>query len=794
MAEDNDDSKLSSVKYYVLKDENAATFYDEWKFKTMAIIRKKGWGGHLDDPTINIPTRTEVLAETATDATKKVYKDNTEAFDQILMGCSGVPLGLVRRANGNSRVALSNLDKKYGRTKSDLTETLSEFTKCRLVDTEHDPDKWFMELDRINDKLGDIDFLYRKKDYELKAHMLGYLPDGYADVRTKLSGKEESLTVSEVEDEIRNKWKREFKSREDTSGNLAMTVSNGRIKKKFKGKCRKCGKQGHKAAECRSSKQGVCFECGEDGHFARDCPNKKEAAKMGMFVGITMSAVDTKATGNGKFLLDSGASCHVVTDERLLVETEDTNDSIIIGDKSEMAVTKQGVLHLTTKCGNEMRLNDVKVVPSMAKNIISVGKLMSEGNKVSMSNTVFSIENGCGDKIEVKKDAENLLFYLEAKVNTMSEVYNNEERKKPTTREIDINDAHVLYGHASEGPLREILRQRNYVAVGTRRTCEACAYAKAKAKAVGKTTKLKAQLKGERLFIDISGPYKKTLVSSKYWILVVDDKTRKAWSFFVRQKKEIGKVASSLIQLLKGAKVITKYMRCDNAGENIKQLRDVCEKGGITMEMTAPNTPQMNGVVERKFVTIRDKAVAMMLGAMLDDEHQGQLWAEAIHTATKLENAIPNSRSNESPDYQWYSEHPGLLNHLVQWGRIGYITIHMKQNKLSKKSIKCVCMGYADDHSSDTYRFYNPVTNKILLSRDVTWAEWHGSQQIPTSLKMFAQPDDVDVTDDQIGEDVPPTTHPGAGPHVIPAEDDDEAGRNNRTEKNNFNFNFNERD
>ena len=74
MAEDNDDSKLSSVKYYVLKDENAATFYDEWKFKTMAIIRKKGWGGHLDDPMINIPTRTEVLAETATDATKKVYR------------------------------------------------------------------------------------------------------------------------------------------------------------------------------------------------------------------------------------------------------------------------------------------------------------------------------------------------------------------------------------------------------------------------------------------------------------------------------------------------------------------------------------------------------------------------------------------------------------------------------------------------------------------------------------------------------------------------------------------------
>ena len=31
-----------SIKYYALKNENARTFYDEWKLKTMAIIRKNG--------------------------------------------------------------------------------------------------------------------------------------------------------------------------------------------------------------------------------------------------------------------------------------------------------------------------------------------------------------------------------------------------------------------------------------------------------------------------------------------------------------------------------------------------------------------------------------------------------------------------------------------------------------------------------------------------------------------------------------------------------------------------------
>ena len=153
MTEDNNDKKLTSVKYYVLKDDNASKFYDKWCLKTLAIIRKKGWADHLEDALIRIRSRTEATSSNATDKIKKTYQDNVEAYDQMLMGCSGVPLGLVRQANGSTRVALMNLDKKYGRTKSDLTETLGEFKRCHLTSTDQDPDRWFMEVDQINDKL-----------------------------------------------------------------------------------------------------------------------------------------------------------------------------------------------------------------------------------------------------------------------------------------------------------------------------------------------------------------------------------------------------------------------------------------------------------------------------------------------------------------------------------------------------------------------------------------------------------------------------------------------------------------
>ena len=150
--EEDKDTKLSTVKYYVLNDDNAGTFYDEWRFKTLAIIRKKGWHSPFEDPVPQIPTLEEIRATGATEDQKRLYSANLEAYDQILMGCSGVPLGLVKRAHGNARNAIEKLDKKYARKSAEmLTESLTEFIECKLKSTADDPDKWFILLDTIND-------------------------------------------------------------------------------------------------------------------------------------------------------------------------------------------------------------------------------------------------------------------------------------------------------------------------------------------------------------------------------------------------------------------------------------------------------------------------------------------------------------------------------------------------------------------------------------------------------------------------------------------------------------------
>jgi len=104
--------------------------------------------------------------------------------------------------------------------------------------------------------------------------------------------------------------------------------------------------------------------------------------------------------------------------------------------------------------------------------------------------------------------------------------------------------------------------------------------------------------------VDFYGPYSTTVGGNNYWLLDNDDYSCKSWCLFAKRKSDIAELVKPLLIELKGANKPVKYLRCDNAGENIKQLQDLCKVFGIEPEFTAPHTPQQNGVVERMFVTL----------------------------------------------------------------------------------------------------------------------------------------------------------------------------------------------
>jgi len=305
----------------------------------------------------------------------------------------------------------------------------------------------------------------------------------------------------------------------------------------------------------------------------------------------------------------------------------------------------------------------------------------------------------------------------------------NNERSLPQI--VDVNVAHECLGHVSLASIQALAKQYNCKLTGKFRSgCQGCAYAKSKQKNVPNNTTKRATQRGERLFVDLSGPFTKSLKGNKYWMLVVDDFTRKKWSFYLPSKDKLGIPLKHLITKLNNLGHHVKHVRMDNAGENKKYIEQVCVDVGAEPEHTAPNTPQLNGVVEKAYDVVKTKAIAMMEKARMETKMKDNLGAEETRTATYLANISPNSANDEykSSDQMWYGFQPPGYKFLRPFGQVGYVANCQKfKRKFAPRSFKCVMVGYAESSSRDTYRMWSPTTNKIIETRDVKWAQWHGN-------------------------------------------------------------------
>ena len=116
-----------------------------------------------------------------------------------------------------------------------------------------------------------------------------------------------------------------------------------------------------------------------------------------------------------------------------------------------------------------------------------------------------------------------------------------------------------------------------------------------------------------------------------------------------------------------------KIIRCDNSGEN-NALQRVCKQGGlsITFEYTAPNTPQQNSRVERRFSTLYGR-VRSILQNINNYTNYKRLWAEATNTATDIDNMSIKPGANKNSFHNFLGRESRvsfqftLQSHLVKW-------------------------------------------------------------------------------------------------------------------------------
>jgi transposase InsO family protein len=221
----------------------------------------------------------------------------------------------------------------------------------------------------------------------------------------------------------------------------------------------------------------------------------------------------------------------------------------------------------------------------------------------------------------------------------------------------------------------------------------------------------------ELIHSDICGPFSSpSLRGFRYYVIFIDDHSRKTWLFFMKSKDEVlSKFVEfkALVENQTSKKI--KALRSDNGGEYISNpFRDLCAKEGIKREVTAPHNPQQNGVAQRK-----NRSIVGVAKAMLHDQGLPMfLWAEACNTTMFLQNWNPHKvLGKATPEEAFTSKKPDV-SHFRIFGSLVYCLIPSEsRKKLEPTAVKGIFVGY--NKTAKAYRVYVPALRRTVIRDDV---------------------------------------------------------------------------
>ena len=100
--------------------------------------------------------------------------------------------------------------------------------------------------------------------------------------------------------------------------------------------------------------------------------------------------------------------------------------------------------------------------------------------------------------------------------------------------------------------------------------------------------------------MDIQGPFKGSIAGFQYALAVIDDHSRARWKRFLKHKNDAkGEIITLITELEMFTECKVKTIRFDSGGEFLEtELRNWFKSKGITLEISALDTQQQNGVAK----------------------------------------------------------------------------------------------------------------------------------------------------------------------------------------------------
>ncbi|GAA0157637.1 transmembrane signal receptor [Lithospermum erythrorhizon] len=173
----------------------------------------------------------------------------------------------------------------------------------------------------------------------------------------------------------------------------------------------------------------------------------------------------------------------------------------------------------------------------------------------------------------------------------------------------------------------------------------------------------------------------------KWYIVFIDAYSRYSWVYFLKSKSETSIKFHQFHQMIKNVyNASIKYFQADEGGEFIG-LIPYLQSHGIIHRFSCPETPQQNGLAERKHRHINDMAHCLLFQAQLPSHY----WAEAVQYAVYIMNRLPSAPVKNGIPYFLLHKQTPHYSSLKVFGSLCYPSLIKKSDvKFGPRSVPCV--------------------------------------------------------------------------------------------------------
>ena len=344
--------------------------------------------------------------------------------------------------------------------------------------------------------------------------------------------------------------------------------------------------------------------------------------------------------------------------------------SVTVANNETLEATGRGTIRLQvgTPDGEHIRVRlDAILVPGLGQRLFSVPTARANGHNILFyANRTPEIQAANGATIELRQKGD--AYFIEA-------ITDQEVTEHTNTATTQL--WHERLGHASVDNILHMQRTHSVIGLpdglskgSTNDFCTACAEGKATRAPISSTPAIRRTSRGELVHLDLVTMETTSIGGMRYAVCFTDDATRMRWIFFMKAKSEAPTKLREFLTEMKTEGVSIKCFRSDNGGEfTSRDFQRILSDNGIQWTACSPYTPSQNGVAERSWRTLVEKARTMLIQAGLPKEY----WVAAMDTACYLTNRTSSSATDgETPFKKWYGKLPSI-SHLRKFGCPVYV-------------------------------------------------------------------------------------------------------------------------